>query len=128
MVHVRLGAARYSLLTMQQFLNRGVAQCDSDNRSEVWRAMFHLLLTTCFAGILCYASQPDVNYVSAERCLQQGAILSGLARARLNLHRMPQASRIVCSGADGTAATVYVGLVDSQPPAFPDATSLPAID
>ena len=91
--------------------------------------MFHLLLTTCFAGILCYASQPDVTYVSAERCLQQGAILSGLARARLDFPRMPQTSRIVCSGVDGSAETVYVGRVGAQAPVFPDdAMSLPAID
>jgi hypothetical protein len=60
--------------------------------------MFHLVLTTCFAGILCYAREPDAEYVSAERCLQQGAILSGLARAQLNFPRMPQTSRIICSG------------------------------
>ena len=91
--------------------------------------MFHLLLTTCFAGILCYGSQPDVGYVSAERCLEQGAILSGLARANLNFDRVDQASRIVCSGADGSKATVYIGRADSQPPQFPDdAMSLPTID
>ena len=60
--------------------------------------MFHLVLTTCFAGILCYASEPDVDYISAERCLHQGAILSGLARAQLNFPRMEQTSRIACSG------------------------------
>jgi len=54
--------------------------------------MFHLVLTTCFAGILCYASEPDVDYISAERCLHQGAILSGLARAQLNFPRMEQSS------------------------------------
>ncbi|HEV8390104.1 MAG TPA: hypothetical protein VGQ35_09690 [Dongiaceae bacterium] len=91
--------------------------------------MFHLLLTTCFAGILCYASQPEVPYASAERCLQQGAILSGLARARLNFPRMPQTSRIVCSDADGSTETAYVGRADAEPPVFPeDATSLPSID
>jgi hypothetical protein len=91
--------------------------------------MFHLLLTTCFAGILCYASEPDVDYISAERCLQQGAILSGLARAQLNFPRMSQTSRIVCSGIDGSSETVYVGQAGSERPVFPDdALSLPAID
>jgi hypothetical protein len=91
--------------------------------------MFHLLLTTCFAGILCYASQPDVSYVSAQRCLEQGAILSGLARAHLNLARMEQTSRIVCSSIDGAEETVYIGQVDAMALQFPDdAMSLPAID
>jgi len=91
--------------------------------------MFHLVLTTCFAGILCYASEPDVDYISAERCLHQGAILSGLARANLNFDRVEQASRIVCSGIDGSKATVYIGRVNTQPQQFPDdAMSLPAID
>ena len=56
--------------------------------------MFHLVLTTCFAGILCYASEPDIDYISAERCLHQGAILSGLARAKLNFPSMEPTSRI----------------------------------
>ncbi|WP_119299797.1 hypothetical protein [Dongia deserti] len=91
--------------------------------------MFHLVLTTCFAGILCYASEPDVDYISAERCLQQGAILSGLARAQLKFPRMPQTSRIVCSGIDGSTETVYLGQAGAEMPAFPDdALSLPAID
>ena len=91
--------------------------------------MFHLLLTTCFAGILCYASQPDVSYVSADRCLEQGAILSGLARARTNLARMEQTSRIVCSSADGAEATIYIGRVDAMAMQFPDdAMSLPTIE
>jgi hypothetical protein len=91
--------------------------------------MFHLVLTTCFAGILCYASEPDVDYISAERCLNQGAILSGLARAQLNFPRMEQTSRIACSGIDGSTRTVYVGSAASQPAAFPDdALKLPAID
>ena len=91
--------------------------------------MFHLLLTTCFAGILCYASQPDVAYVSAQRCLEQGAILSGLARAHLNLARMEQTSRIVCSGADGAKETVYLGHANVSALQFPDDTlNLPAID
>ena len=91
--------------------------------------MFHLLLTTCFAGILCYGSQPDVGYVSADRCLEQGAILSGLARASLNFDRVEQASRIVCSGTDGSKATVYIGRANARSQQFPDdAMSLPAID
>lgn len=92
--------------------------------------MFHLVLTTCFAGILCYASEPKIDYISAERCLQQGAILSGLARAQLNFARTQQTSRIVCSGTDGASQTVYVGgpaVPDLA--AFPDdALSLPTID
>ena len=91
--------------------------------------MFHLVLTTCFAGILCYASEPDVDYISAERCLSQGAILSGLARAQLNLPRMEQTSRIVCSGIDGSTQIVYVGGAALEVPAFPDdAISLPAVE
>lgn len=91
--------------------------------------MFHLLLTTCFAGILCYSSQPEAPYVSAERCLEQGAILSGLARAHLNFERVEQASRIECSAAGGAKSTVYIGRADTTPPEFPDdAMSLPAID
>ncbi len=91
--------------------------------------MFHLVLTTCFAGILCYAREPDAEYVSAERCLQQGAILSGLARAQLNFPRMPQTSRIICSGIGGATETVYVGQAGAQPLVFPDdALSLPALD
>ncbi len=91
--------------------------------------MFHLVLTTCFAGILCYASEPDVDYISAERCLHQGAILSGLARAQLNFPRMQQTSRIVCSGIDGTTQTVYVGNAGTKVPSFPDdALSLPTLD
>jgi hypothetical protein len=91
--------------------------------------MFHLVLTTCFAGILCYASEPAVQYISAERCLQQGAILSGLARAQLNFPRMQQTSRIVCSGINGSTETIYVGHAGAELPAFPDdALSLPALD
>ena len=88
--------------------------------------MFHLVLTTCFAGILCYASEPDVDYISAERCLHQGAILSGLARAQLNFPRM---SRIACSGIDGSTQTVYVGHAGAEALPFPeDVLSLPTID
>ncbi|MGH6891821.1 MAG: hypothetical protein ACREEP_06150 [Dongiaceae bacterium] len=91
--------------------------------------MFHLLLTTCFAGILCYASQPDYSYVSAERCLQQGAIISGLARAHLGLDRVQQASKLVCSGSDGGSATVIIGRENGAPQEFPvDAMSLPRLD
>ena len=42
--------------------------------------MFQLMLTTCFAGILCFSDAPKVDYVTAEQCLHQGAILSGIAR------------------------------------------------
>ncbi len=91
--------------------------------------MFHLVLTTCFAGILCYASEPGIDYSSAERCLQQGAILSGLARAQVDLRQMPQTSRIVCSGADGSTETVYVGQAGATLPEFPDdALGLPTLD
>ena len=91
--------------------------------------MFHLILTTCFAGILCYASEPDVDYISADRCLQQGAILTGLARAQLNFPRMPQTSRVVCSGIDGDHETIYLGQAGAELPSFPDdAMSLPALD
>ena len=91
--------------------------------------MFHLVLTTCFAGILCYASEPDVDYISADRCLQQGAILTGLARAQLNFPRMPQTSRVVCSGIDGDHETIYLGQAGAELPSFPDdAMSLPALD
>jgi hypothetical protein len=91
--------------------------------------MFHLVLTTCFAGILCYASEPNVDYISAERCLNQGAILSGLARAQLNFPRMEQRSRIACSGIDGSMQTVYVGTAGTEMPAFPeDVLSLPTLD
>jgi hypothetical protein len=91
--------------------------------------MFHLFLTTCFAGMLCYGNQPEIGYDSAERCLEQGAILSGLARASLNFDRVEQASRVVCSGTDGSKATVYIGRANAGSQQFPaDATSLPAID
>ncbi len=91
--------------------------------------MFQLLLTTCFAGILCYASEPDMSYVSAERCLQQGAIISGLARAHLGLGRLQQASKIVCAGSDGTTATIFLGRKNTALQDFPvDAMSLPRID
>lgn len=98
-------------------------------KSGVWRAIFHLVLTTCFAGILCYASEPKVDYVSAERCLQQGAILSGLARAQLNFPRLPQTSRIICSGINGSSETIYLGQAGAALPQFPEDTlSLPALD
>ena len=91
--------------------------------------MFHLMLTTCFAGILCYATEPDVSYVTAERCLGQGAILSGLARVHLNFETVQQTSRIICSGADGSEATVYIGRANVTMQDFPeDAMRLPAID
>jgi hypothetical protein len=91
--------------------------------------MFHLLLTTCFAGILCYASEPDISYISAERCLQQGAIMSGLARVNLGLSRLQQSSRIVCSAIDGTSTTIYLGRENAALLGFPaDAMTLPILD
>ena len=91
--------------------------------------MFHLVLTTCFAGILCYGGAPDVGYATAERCLEQGAILAGLARAHLDLDRMQQASRIECAAEDGAKTTIYIGHAQLPPQQFPDdSSSLPAID
>jgi hypothetical protein len=90
--------------------------------------MFHLVLTTCFAGILCYGSQPDMGYVSAERCLQQGVIISGLARANLGHSQMEQTSRIVCSDADGAATVVVLGREDAMLDFPADVSSLPAIE
>jgi hypothetical protein len=91
--------------------------------------MFHLLLTTCFAGILCYASEPDVSYISAERCLQQGAIISGLARVNLGLSRLQQSSKIVCSAVDGTNTTIFIGRENAVLQDFPvDAMTLPVLD
>jgi hypothetical protein len=68
--------------------------------------MFHLLLTTCFAGILCFTEKPEVEYISAERCLQQGAILSGITRVSLDLAHLSQATKIECEGLDGTKQIV----------------------
>ena len=90
--------------------------------------MFHLLLTTCFAGILCYASEPDVSFISTERCLQQGAILSGQARVNLGLTRLQQSSKIVCSAIDGTSTTIYIGRENPALRDFPDAMTLPILD
>jgi hypothetical protein len=91
--------------------------------------MFHLVLTTCFASVLCYGGEPDVGYATAERCLEEGAILAGLARAHLDLDRMQQASRIVCAADDGAKTTIYIGRVETPPQQFPDGSpSLPAID
>jgi hypothetical protein len=90
--------------------------------------MFHLMLTTCFAGMLCYGGQPDIGYVSAKRCLEEGAILSGVARASLDLDQAEQSSRIVCSSGD-SAKTVYIGRAMTPPEHFPDnAAKLPEID
>ena len=89
--------------------------------------MFHLVLTTCFAGLLCYGSQPETGYVSAERCLQQGAIISGLARANLGHSRMEQTSKIVCTDAAGATTMLVLGR-DNAVLDFPaDVTSLPTI-
>lgn len=91
--------------------------------------MFQLLLTTCFAGILCYASEPNLSYVSEERCLGQGAIISGLARANLGLGRLQQSSKIVCSAIDGTSTTVFLGRQNAALEDFPvDAMTLPILD
>ncbi|MBL9034094.1 MAG: hypothetical protein JNN33_04970 [Rhodospirillaceae bacterium] len=68
--------------------------------------MFQLMLTTCFAGILCFTETPDVDYLSAERCLQQGAILSGITRVSLDLAHLPQNTKIVCDGIDGSREIV----------------------
>lgn len=68
--------------------------------------MFQLMLTTCFAGILCFTKAPDVSYLSAESCLQQGAILSGMARVELHLAHLPQATKIECEGIDGSKEIV----------------------
>ncbi len=58
--------------------------------------MFQLMLTTCFAGILCFSDAPKVDYVTAEQCLHQGAILSGIARVDMELGHMPQSTKIEC--------------------------------
>ena len=90
--------------------------------------MFHLVLTTCFAGLICYGSEPDVGYVSAERCLQQGAIISGLARANLGHSQMEQTTKIVCSNAGGATIVKVVGR-DNTAADFPaDITGLPSIE
>ena len=90
--------------------------------------MFHLVLTTCFAGLLCYGSQPDVGYVSAERCLQQGAIISGLARANLGHSQMEQTSRIICTDSVGAATMLVLGRDDTALDFPSDVTSLPTIE
>ncbi len=68
--------------------------------------MFEMMLTTCFAGILCFTEVPAVSYISAERCLQQGAILSGMTRVSLDLAHMPQTTKIECEGIDGSKQIV----------------------
>lgn len=68
--------------------------------------MFQMMLTTCFAGILCFTEAPAVSYISAERCLQQGAILSGMSRVSFGLGHLPQATKIECEGIDGSKEIV----------------------
>jgi hypothetical protein len=70
------------------------------------RLMFQMMLTTCFAGILCFSEAPEISYLSAERCLQQGAILSGMTRVSLDLAHMAQTTKIECEGIDGSKQTV----------------------
>jgi hypothetical protein len=42
---------------------------------------------------------------------------------------MPQTSRIVCSGIDGSTEAIYLGQAGATVPAFPDdAMRLPALD
>jgi hypothetical protein len=80
--------------------------------------MFHPVLTTCFAGVLCHG-EPDVGYATVERCLEEGAILAGLARAHLNLDRMQQAPRIMCAAEDGAKITIYTRHAQLPPQQFP---------
>lgn len=84
--------------------------------------MFQLMLTTCFAGILCYSEAPHVDYLSAERCLQQGAILSGMTRVSLDLTHMPQATTIECVGIDGSRQVV--SFTNGEPSTRDDADAL----
>lgn len=89
--------------------------------------MFQLMLTTCFAGILCFTDAPDVEYVSAEQCLHQGAILSGIARVQMELGHMPQATKIECEGIDGSKRIVTYDYGSQRVANLPasDALSLP---
>lgn len=87
--------------------------------------MFQLLVTTCFAGILCFTEAPQVDYISAERCMQQGAIISGISRVSLDLSHLPQTNKIECEGIDGSKQVVTF---DTGKPATinaKDAMSLP---
>ena len=89
--------------------------------------MFELMLTTCFAGILCFTDAPKVQYLSAERCLHQGAILSGIARVEMELSHMPQSTKIECEGIDGSKRIVTYDYGNRRVASIPaeDALSLP---
>ena len=89
--------------------------------------MFQLMLTTCFAGILCFTDAPAVEYMTAERCLQQGAILSGIARVEMELSHMPQSTKIECEGIDGSKQIVTYDYGDRRVASLPasDALTLP---
>ena len=87
--------------------------------------MFQLMLTTCFAGILCFTEVPDVPYLSAERCLQQGAILSGMSRVSLDLAHLSQATKIECEGIDGSKEIVTLNNGTPVTLNAEDALSLP---
>jgi len=89
--------------------------------------MFQLMLTTCFAGILCFSDAPPIHYVTVEQCLHQGAILSGIARVDMELGHMPQATKIECEGIDGSKQVVTYDYGDKRIASIPadDALSLP---
>ncbi len=44
--------------------------------------------------------------MTAEQCLHQGAILSGIARVDMELGHMPQSTKIECEGIDGSKQIV----------------------
>ena len=89
--------------------------------------MFQLMLTTCFAGILCFSDAPKVQYVTVEQCLHQGAILSGIARVDMELGHMPQSTKIECEGIDGSKQIVTYDYGNKRIASIPakDALSLP---
>lgn len=89
--------------------------------------MFQLMLTTCFAGILCFSDAPAAPYVTAEQCLHQGAILSGIARVDMELGHMPQSTKIECQGIDGSKRVVEYDYGQRRVASIPaeDALSLP---
>ena len=89
--------------------------------------MFQLMLTTCFAGILCFSDAPTIQYVTAEQCLHQGAILSGIARVDMELGHMPQSTKIECQGIDGSKQIVEYDYGHKRVASLPaeDALSLP---
>jgi len=89
--------------------------------------MFQLMLTTCFAGIVCFSDAPKVDYVTAEQCLHQGAILSGIARVQMELGHMPQSTKIECTGIDGSTQVVEYDYGNKRVASIPakDALSLP---